>query len=238
MVTGSRLVLLATLALFLPGSRSEAQIQPGDPLRVSLRDDRGRPLDGELKLRPSVGQQRSLGRIPPTGDLAIMLACNVGDRLHVSPASGLYYAKSHECPIARPATVTFALTSKPVLAQLIENAEMLETRGDWATSAMAYNEYYARTRQLEIDETDLPLSADSARVRSLELFAKYLEVESAIYRDPLQADRGVASRELVDAIRKWQTMNGLGVTGMLDASIGAAAQLRLNELLYMKIPPG
>lgn len=104
-----------------------------------------------------------------------------------------------------------------------------KTQYNLGVSLLATNELAAIARNSQL------FDSDSVEKIALELTASFFElnIDKAIYQDPLQNNKAVASQELIDLIVDYQKANFIDETGMIDIkTISSMVDLKPGNVIF------
>ena len=184
--------------------------EPGSPgigptLTVIDLDDGRRHVRSDIYIIDRRGVPTSLGETAGDGDFMILPEhqCLAGSMIQVRPHQE-YGPTTWACPVDDDLRINVMRVSN--LENLRANAAALESRGMYHVAALVYSELAARSSGSE---------ADAAEAKTYEMVAlaealRYGGTERAVN------DEGEISDSLFEAIRSFQTRNGLNDSGALD----------------------
>jgi len=178
----------------------------GPTLTVIDLDDARRHVRGDLYIIDRRGVPTLVGETTGDGDFMILPEhqCVAGSVIQVRPHQEEGYGPATwNCPVDNGVQIN--VVRLPYLENLRTNAAALENRGMYHVAALVYSELAARSSGPE---------ADAAEAKTYEMVA---------LADALQYggtdrvnDEGEISESLFEAIRSFQTQNGLNDSGTLD----------------------
>jgi hypothetical protein len=170
-----------------------------------------------------------IGDTDQTGTFVYEENCKANVMVIAKPKSPLYESGKRLCSSASNKLLV-KVTWKPVYTNLSKNRELFIERGEFGAAALASNEIAARS----IDIT----SANDEGILTIELFAKHLklpETAMAVSYDPLQ-NKKVATPEMVEAIKTFQTNHGLPASGLIDyKTLSTAADREVGTIMFQQV---
>ena len=190
--------------------------------RVVEQDNPGIGVECEFHRVSPAGETRPIGATDEDGYYKGTIQCERGERVRVKPVGSLYYTREIRCPI-REALIK--IQSVTIVTGLKNDARDAEKKGEVGKAALLYNEVAARASYAE-DQT-----GNKAERKVYELIGRALNVGKATQYDPSQK-RHVASTELIEAVKEFQSKEGVGVSGKIDyATLKAAAGFDIGDLI-------
>ncbi|MBW2643627.1 MAG: hypothetical protein JRC89_09735 [Deltaproteobacteria bacterium] len=158
------------------------------------------------------------------------LSCKRGEKIKITPISTRYYPYFLKCPINNTTNV-IKVSKVYYISNLERNALWLEKQGKIGDAALVNNEIFARVINIDEDK------ANRARIKTIELTAQKLIVESAMKYDTKQG-KVVATRNMVRMVKEHQQANKIKASGKLDYNtLRSMSDKDIGHFIY-KAPAG
>ena len=185
-----------------------------------------RVFDGTQAVGTPLLTADSRGSLLLTKDL-----CQRISGFRVFPPNDEHYpSRVYQCSdLVDHATYTIKLWKKEYIENLRHNATYFEEKNEYATASLIYNEIYQRMRG--IDES----SAEEARRKTINLFARFLGNDEPFATDPMQ-EKPVISRSLKSDIERFQRENSIPDHGRIDMqTLRLAAGCSIGKFIFTRV---
>jgi hypothetical protein len=203
--------------------------QPSVLQVVSVRDDNLAAVPSMIFRISPKGETSFLMNTDASGIAKLRSRCRSSDRFRAEPHNARFVAGGLTC---LPTADTLAIKVSPKLRirQLSRYGSQLSADNQFADAALVYNEVAGR---IAFED---PAASDSARIKSIKLFAHIIAVPQARALDTVNGSV-VMSPEFQKALVKYQAKEAVTVSGQLDYATLRSASLKPIVHYLFVAPP-